>query len=287
MAERGWAFVRRAGTFILASMIIVWALLYFPRTDTQGRYYDERVTELKEKIETAKGAKQATEPLETELADVQGEWKRNSYLGRLGKALEPAFIPLGWDWRITSASLASFPAREVIVGVLGMVFDVGEVDEEQTEPLEKRVQEATWQDGSGRKLFTLATALSVMVFFALCCQCASTLAVIKRETNSWRWPIFTFTYMTVWRRIKSPRGWEGEAMDPQLAVVFFLIGTASLYLSVLLIRTWRRVRRGGCVSNCGCGSKPALPNDLIGSNDLTTRLRKPYQPARSQDVPSK
>jgi ferrous iron transport protein B len=197
MAERGWAFVRRAGTFILASMIIVWALLYFPRTDTQGRYYDERVTELKEKIETAKGAKQATEPLETELADVQGEWKRNSYLGRLGKALEPAFIPLGWDWRITSASLASFPAREVIVGVLGMVFDVGEVDEEQTEPLEKRVQEATWQDGSGRKLFTLATALSVMVFFALCCQCASTLAVIKRETNSWRWPIFTFTYMTV------------------------------------------------------------------------------------------
>jgi len=197
MFERGWAFVRRAGTFILATMIVIWALLYFPRTDERGRYYDERIAQLQEKSDAAREAKQETGALEAELSHVQGEWKRNSYLGRFGRTVEPAFTPLGWDWRITTASLASFPAREVIVGVLGILFDLGDVEEEKTEPLAKQLQEASWEGGSGRKLFTLATALSVMVFFALCCQCASTLAVIRRETNSWRWPIFTFSYMTV------------------------------------------------------------------------------------------
>jgi ferrous iron transport protein B len=197
MVERGWAFIRRAGTFILATMIIVWALLYFPRTDEQGNYYDQRIATLENRIDDAKEANQKTDELEDELSRVQGEWKRNSYLGRFGKALEPAFKPLGWDWRVTTASLASFPAREVIVGVLGILFDLGEVDDEKTDTLKQQLQNATWEDGSGRKLFTLATALSVMVFFALCCQCASTLAVIRRETNSWGWPIFTFTYMTV------------------------------------------------------------------------------------------
>jgi ferrous iron transport protein B len=197
MAERGQAFVRRAGTFILASMIVVWALLYFPRTDEQGRYYDQRVEALQEQLGKAVEAKQQTEAVEAELSHVKGEWKRQSYLGRLGKTLEPAFMPLGWDWRVTTASLASFPAREVIVGVLGILFDLGEVDDDKTDTLTNKLQEAQWEDGSGRKLFSLATALSVMVFFALCCQCASTLAVIRRETNSWRWPIFTFTYMTL------------------------------------------------------------------------------------------
>jgi ferrous iron transport protein B len=201
MFERGWAFLRRAGTFILASMIVMWALLYFPRTDAQGRQYDTRIAELQESLmqERTKEQPEAAkvDVLEGHLAQLQGEWKRQSYLGRLGKALEPAFQPLGWDWRIGTAALASFPAREVIVGVLGLLFDLGKVDEEKTEPLTQQLQNATWEDGSGRKLFSLATALSIMVFFALCCQCASTLAVIRRETNSWFWPAFTFIYMTV------------------------------------------------------------------------------------------
>ncbi len=200
MCERGWAFVKRAGTFILASMIIVWALLYFPRSDEQGGFFDQRLAELTARVETLKsqeGQEIALEAMEAEMAVLQGTWKRQSYLGRVGKALEPAFVPLGWDWRIGTAALASFPAREVIVGVLGLLFDVGAVGDENTEPLSKRLQDVTWETQPNRKLFTLATALSVMVFFALCCQCASTLAVIKRETNSWFWPVFTFVYMTV------------------------------------------------------------------------------------------
>jgi ferrous iron transport protein B len=201
MGDRGWAFVRRAGTFILASMVVVWALLYFPRSDDHGQRYDQRVASLKEMIkaerEEEKPASDKIDVLEQQLAQTQGEWKRQSYLGRLGKQLEPAFRPLGWDWRIGTAALASFPAREVIVGVLGLIFDVGQADEEKIQPLTHRIQDATWEDQSGRKLFSLATALSLMVFFALCCQCASTLAVIRRETNSWLWPVFTFLYMTV------------------------------------------------------------------------------------------
>ena len=105
--------------------------------------------------------------------------------------------PLGWDWRIGMAALASFPAREVMVGTLGIIFNQGDVDAEQVRAaglggeteLSKALQE--------EDVFTVPTALSVMVFFALCCQCASTLAVIRRETRTWRWPAFTFVYMTV------------------------------------------------------------------------------------------
>src|SRR5205807_8624255 len=98
--------------------------------------------------------------------------------------------PLGWDWRIGVAALASFPAREVMVGTLGIVFNQGEGKSDD--------QVYVAQLGTTlRGQFTVPGALSVMVFFALCCQCVSTLAVIRRETNSWRWPVFTFVYMTV------------------------------------------------------------------------------------------
>src|SRR5262249_53313266 len=125
-----------------------------------------------------------------------GEWKEQSALGRVGHVIEPAVRPLGWDWRIGVASLASFPAREVVVGTLGILYQTGKVDSgEGRDPddLNKHGR-ARKPRGSARRP---ASALSLMVFFALCCQCASTLAVIKRETRTWRWPAFTFTYMTV------------------------------------------------------------------------------------------
>jgi ferrous iron transport protein B len=121
--------------------------------------------------------------------------------------IEPAVRPLGWDWRIGVAALASFPAREVVVGTLGIIYKVGKVESDDVLKLEKEdfaenelaraLQEAEWEGEPGRKVFTVPTALSLMVFFALCCQCASTLAVIRRETRSWMWPAFTFVYMTV------------------------------------------------------------------------------------------
>ena len=181
MWDAGTSFLYRAGTLILATMVLVWALLYFPSADSNGLDFPTRIANANPE-------------------DQQGlvlEWKEQSWLGRTGKALEPVFIPLGWDWRIGMSVLASFPAREVVVAALGVSFGEGEVaanDEEGRNKLTQRLKAATWPDG--RPLFTTASALSLLVFFALCCQCASTLAVIARETRSIGWAIFTFSYMT-------------------------------------------------------------------------------------------
>ena len=125
-----------------------------------------------------------------------GEYLRQSCFGRLGRAVEPVFKPLGWDWRISMSALASFPAREVIVATLGTVFNTGEAASGRAADQYAALRSVTWA-GTGRLLFTVPVALSIMVFFALCSQCAATLAVIRRETNSWRWPLFSFSYMTV------------------------------------------------------------------------------------------
>jgi ferrous iron transport protein B len=202
MTDSAWAFVRRAGTLILASMILVWALLYFPATNAKGEHYDLLVAQKQAEIEETPDRK---DELEEDINRLKAEQTGNSLLGRTGHALEPVFRPLGWDWRIGMAALASFPAREVVVGTLGIIYQTGEVDtkeiREAGQPGETRLaqalQAATWDDRPAVKVFTVPVALSLMVFFALCCQCASTLAVIRRETRSWRWPLFTFTYMTV------------------------------------------------------------------------------------------
>ena len=117
-----------------------------------------------------------------------------SFLGRLGHAIEPAVKPLGWDWKIGVGVIASFPAREVIVATLGTIYSLGGDVDEEDPGLRSAIQASKWPDG--RPVYNIAVALSIMVFFALCAQCASTLMVIKRETGSWTWPAVTFTYMT-------------------------------------------------------------------------------------------
>ncbi|MCA9266106.1 MAG: ferrous iron transport protein B, partial [Planctomycetales bacterium] len=126
--------------------------------------------------------------------DIESEHLEHSFLGVLGHGIAPLVRPLGWDWKLGCAAIASFPAREVVIGTLGVIYRVGE--DADAESLAEPLKSATWS-GSDRPVFTIPVALSVMVFFALCAQCASTLAVMRRETNSWRWPVFTFVYMTV------------------------------------------------------------------------------------------
>jgi len=215
MIGSGWMFVRRAGTLILATMILVWALLYFPHTDADGQDYDVRAAALEDAAAQHRNAlaeldreapenkgqraqlKNKIEEIENSNNDLQREWKSQSILGTVGRAIEPAVRPLGWDWRIGMAALASFPAREVMVGTLGIIFNQGEVDPSQVRDAGLGGETDLGKALVREEVFTVPTALSVMVFFALCCQCASTLAVIRRETRTWRWPIFTFIYMTV------------------------------------------------------------------------------------------
>jgi ferrous iron transport protein B len=187
---QGHEFLRRAGTLIFAIAIVVWALAYFPRSESvETQFAAQRA-----QIEAVQGDHAAL--LETLDREEAGAQLRDSFLGRMGTAIEPVVRPLGWDWRIGTAVIASFPAREVIVATLGTLFNMGADVDETSQDLRTAMQEATWP-GTGAPLFTIPVALSIMVFFALCCQCGATLAMIKRETGMWRWPIYTFTYMTI------------------------------------------------------------------------------------------
>lgn len=190
--REGKEFVSRAGTLIFAVTILVWALAYFPRSETiAATYAAQRVD--------AEAAGLAPDALEVRLAEIDnletGDYLRDSFLGHAGHWVEPVFRPLGWDWRIATATIASFPAREIIVATLGTLFNLGADVNEESEGLLATLRAATWPDG--RPMFNVAVALSIMVFFALCAQCGATLVTIKRETGQWRWPILTFVYMTI------------------------------------------------------------------------------------------
>jgi ferrous iron transport protein B len=126
--------------------------------------------------------------------DEAGTYLRQSILGRMGLFIEPVVEPLGWDWRIGTAVIAAFPAREVVVATMGTIYNLGDEQDENSAGLRDKLHAATWPNG--QPVFNLAVALSIMVFFALCCQCGATLATIKRETRSWRWPLLSFVYMT-------------------------------------------------------------------------------------------
>jgi ferrous iron transport protein B len=203
VVERAWDFLAQAGTLILAIAIVMWAGLSFPRlpaavdaemTARIAALERERDDALASGTESDATAAAWDEKIEAERAHRDGAQRRGSLLGRAGRLIEPAVRPLGWDWRIATAVLASFPAREVVVATMGVIFDVGSREGNENR-LAGALQDATWPDG--RKLFTIPVALSVAVFFALCAQCVSTLVVIKRETRSWVWPLVSFTYMTV------------------------------------------------------------------------------------------
>jgi ferrous iron transport protein B len=133
------------------------------------------------------------------LADEKaGAYLRDSYFARLGRVIEPVFRPLGWDWKITMAVLSSFPAREVIIATLGTIFNLGTEVDEGSVSLVDKMRQAQWDDDqmSGKNLFSPAVALSVMVFFALSCQCGPTVVTIRQETGRWIYSALVFGYMT-------------------------------------------------------------------------------------------
>ncbi|NBN95771.1 MAG: ferrous iron transporter B, partial [Verrucomicrobia bacterium] len=179
MWQNAAEFVSKAGTVIFAITIIVWALSYFPR--------DASVAE---RIKAANPA--AAE--EVVKAKVQAAYVEQSYMGRFGKVVQPAFDPLGFDWKITVGVLASFPAREVIVSTLGVTYSVGEGAKADSRHLRQAMQDAKWPEGprAGSPIFSLAAVLALMVFFALCSQCGPTIATLAQETGGWKWAAASF-----------------------------------------------------------------------------------------------
>ncbi len=182
MIEKAKIFIRDAGKVIMIISLILWALSSFgpeKRMNTISKQYEELKAQphadtalLKQQFATAK--------------------LENSYAGIMGKIIEPAIEPLGYDWKIGIALITSFAAREVFVGTMATLYSVG--DEENDLKLKEKMKAAVRPDGT--PVFTLASGVSLMIFYVFAMQCMSTLAIVKRETRSWKWPIIQFIYMT-------------------------------------------------------------------------------------------
>jgi ferrous iron transport protein B len=198
MRSRGWLFVKRAGTVILTISILLWALVTFPRSPQKPVPDAEEGAAVQAMRETGVEARgkpaPGTEQPEGGAGD-EGEQVRQSYAGRLGHVIEPAIAPLGFDWKMGIALISSFAARETLVSTLSIVYNVGKDTGADSPSLIEAVRDAKRPDGS--PAWTPLVAVSMMVFFVLACQCMSTVAVVRRETNSWRWPLFMVAYMLV------------------------------------------------------------------------------------------
>ena len=185
------AFLVDAGTTILALTIIVWALLSYPRHPAAEARFDARRASIEQTTPAGAESRRAARGAGWVRSTVRR--LRSSAGGLLGRVLEPVLQPLGFDWRIGVGILGAFMAREVFVSTMGIVFDINDADE-QNQPLRDALRGATRADGT--PLMTPLTGVALMVFFVLACQCASTLAVVRRESGSWRWPAFMFAYQT-------------------------------------------------------------------------------------------
>ena len=160
MIERAWLFLRRAGTVILGISIVLWFLAAYPKAP-EGATPQQQLAQ--------------------------------SFAGHAGHALEPVIKPLGFDWQIGIGLISSFAAREVFVSTMGVVFNA-EAEGDDTTPLRQALLAAKWPDG--RPLFTPLVCITLMIFYVFAMQCVSTIAVVRRETNGWKWPIFQTLYMT-------------------------------------------------------------------------------------------
>ncbi|MBX3737271.1 MAG: ferrous iron transport protein B [Candidatus Didemnitutus sp.] len=160
MVERGWLFLKNAGTIILAISIVLWVLTTYPKHPDPAATPTQQIA--------------------------------HSFAGQAGHLIEPVIKPLGFDWRVGIGLITSFAAREVFVNSMGVIFGVENTDD--TTPLRDALRNAHWPDGA--PLFTPLVCLTLMVYYVFAMQCMSTIAVVKRETNSWRWPLFQTAYMT-------------------------------------------------------------------------------------------
>jgi len=206
MWQKGKVFMSEAGTVILACTVVLWVLLDFPHLDAETQAsYAARATVIEAR---------ALDPQQERslLAELRNErWadqRRSSWAGQIGHAMEPAIAPLGFDWKIGVGLLGSFAAREVFVATMGVVYGTGADDDEQSiSSLRAKMTSDLREDG--RHVYTPLVGLSLLVFFALACQCLSTVAVVKRETASWRWPIFLLVYMNILAWIASFMVYQG------------------------------------------------------------------------------
>jgi ferrous iron transport protein B len=184
MYEKAKIFIFDAGKVILVIALILWALAsYGPpgKMDVVEQHYAGIAATQNDTLTVVQSEQKATDKLE------------QSYAGLLGKTIEPVIRPLGYDWKMGIALISSFAAREVFVGTMATLYSVGDADETSV-PLRQKMANEKRADGT--KVYTLATGVSLMIFYAFAMQCMSTIAIVKRETKTWKWPLIQMAYMT-------------------------------------------------------------------------------------------
>lgn len=207
MWDRSRLFLRRAGTVILGINILLWFLATYPHSRDVEQDFAARRAALKAGAGAAPGttglpAADSSAPagdLQAQLAALDNEEAglklRHSFAGHMGQFIEPALAPLGFDWKMGIGIVTSFAAREVFLSTMSMLYNMGKYDRSASSlsNLEKTLQAQKWPDG--RPVYTTLTAVTLMVFYVFALQCVSTVAIVRRETNSWKWPLFQWLYM--------------------------------------------------------------------------------------------
>ena len=184
MYEKARIFVTDAGKVIMMISLLLWLLSSFGSSNSMKQVREHYQSEI---------SKNPNQKVQLKI-DQTRELLENSWVGQLGKWMEPAIRPLGFDWKIGIALISSFAAREVFVGTMATLYSVGDNAADENKTLTEKMQSAVRADGT--KVYTLATGLSLLIFYVLAMQCMSTLAVVKRETKSWKWPLIQLGFMT-------------------------------------------------------------------------------------------
>ncbi len=207
------AFIMKAGTIIVCLSVVLWALMYYPRLSEQqiaeaeagaktsfvGTNVDfkpgislERMAEIRAKMHEKDMQEAVEQNRKNKETSVAAEQLRQSTAGRFGHLIEPVIKPLGFDWKMGVGLVGAFAAREVFVSTMGIVYSVG-AEDENTAPLEQQM--AADKSADGRPVWTPLVAISLLIWFVLAMQCMSTLAIVRRETGSWKWPVLMLVYM--------------------------------------------------------------------------------------------
>ena len=198
MWDRSKVFLANAGTVILGINVVLWFLATYPHDKAVEERFSGRRQTLAVQLGEAGKSSEAEGRIRTELAGVETELAgarlRGSFAGGIGRMLEPVIAPLGFDWKIGIGLVSSFAAREVFVSTMATVYNVTESqDQAAGQGMVAALQAQKRPDGT--RVYTALTGITLMVFYVFALQCVSTVAVVRRETNSWRWPLFQWVYM--------------------------------------------------------------------------------------------
>jgi ferrous iron transport protein B len=223
MWERSKVFLQRAGTVILGINILLWFLATYPRSSQLEATLQARRASVEQELARAQEQLAHSPPdrvaeISNQVAVLQGQVReldaeeaserlRYSFAGRMGHLIEPLIAPLGFDWKIGIGLITSFAAREVFVSTMSVVYSVSGEQEGEIGNLAQVMQRQTRADGT--PLYTPLLGISLMVFYVFALQCASTVAIVRRETNSWRWPLFQWCYLAILAWIASFCVWQG------------------------------------------------------------------------------